>query len=50
MKTQQSDPVTFDAEKINHLVKLTKEKSYRMPSGMTREQRRQWAKEVRKQG
>ena len=31
-------------QKINDLVELTKEKSYRMPSGLTREQRREWAK------
>ena len=34
----------LNSKNIDHLVALTKEKSYRMPSGLTREQRRQWAK------
>jgi len=35
---------------IDHLVELTKEPSYKMPSGLTREQRREWAKSVLEQG
>lgn len=34
---------------INHLVMLTKEKSFRMPSGLTREERRAWAKKNQQQ-
>lgn len=38
----------INRQKINGLVKLAKEKSYRMPSGLTREQRREWAKTISK--
>lgn len=33
---------------IQHLIALTKQKSYRMPSGLTREERRAWAKSNQK--
>lgn len=31
---------------IDYLVKLTKEPSHKMPSGMSREQRREWARNI----
>ncbi|MBE2163708.1 hypothetical protein IIQ43_04050 [Acinetobacter oleivorans] len=34
---------------INHLIALTKQKSYKMPSGLTREERRAWAKKNQKE-
>tara|TARA_R110002012_G_scaffold212645_1_gene383745 strand:- start:2599 stop:2937 length:339 start_codon:yes stop_codon:yes gene_type:complete len=34
----------LNSKNIDYLAVLTKEKSYRMPSGLTREQRREWAK------
>ena len=36
----------FSKEEIEKLVDLTKEPSYRMPSGLTREERRKYMKEV----
>lgn len=33
---------------IQHLIALTHQKSYRMPSGLTREERRAWAKNNQK--
>lgn len=33
---------------IDHLIALTNQKSYRMPSGLTREERRAWAKNNQK--
>ncbi|WP_180084884.1 hypothetical protein [Acinetobacter sp. YH12145] len=46
---------TFHADKnqhlgvdIQHLIALTQQKSYRMPSGLTREERRAWAKNNQK--
>ena len=44
----RDDVQVIDRQKINRLVALAKEKSYRMPSGLTREQRREWAKTMRK--
>ncbi len=35
----------FNIQFVEHLVMLTTEKSHRMPSGLTREQRRTWAKQ-----
>lgn len=31
---------------IDHLVELTKQPSHKMPSGLTREQRREWARSI----
>lgn len=31
---------------IDHLIDLTKEPSHKMPSGMTREERREWARSI----
>ncbi|WP_337077807.1 hypothetical protein [Acinetobacter pittii] len=49
-------PATIHAEKnhhlgvdIQHLISLTKQKSFRMPSGLTREERRAWAKNNQKE-
>ncbi|WP_284116435.1 hypothetical protein [Acinetobacter pittii] len=49
-------PATIHADKnhhlgvdIQHLVSLTKQKSFRMPSGLTREERRAWAKNNQKE-
>lgn len=46
-------PATIHADKnhhlgvdIQHLITLTTQKSYKMPSGLTREERRAWAKKV----
>ncbi len=33
---------------IDRLISLTQEASYRMPSGLTREERKQWAISMRK--
>lgn len=33
---------------IQHLIVLTEQKSYRVPSGLTREERRSWAKNKQK--
>ena len=38
------DVQVIERKKIKRLVALAKEKSYRMPSGLTRRQRRYWAK------
>ncbi len=38
----------IDRKKIDKLVALAQEKSFRMPTGLTREQRRAWAKATRK--
>ena len=38
----------FTKEEIERLVDLTKQPSYRMPSGLTREERREYMKEVGK--
>lgn len=35
---------------INRLISLTKEVSHRMPSGLTRDERKQWAMKLRKKG
>lgn len=32
---------------IEKLIQLTKEPSFRMPSGLTREERRKWAKDIK---
>jgi hypothetical protein len=38
---------TFSEKDINRLVMLTKERSYQMPSGLSKEQRKEWAKTIR---
>lgn len=38
------DTVVLSLDSATNLAKLATEQSYRMPKGMTREQRRQWAK------
>jgi len=39
----------FNLQFVEHLITLTTEKSHRMPSGLTREQRRTWAKQNQKE-
>ena len=41
-KPKEDKALTSDD--VNRLVDLTKERFYQMPSGLTREQRREWAK------
>lgn len=55
IKSAVVEPATIHADKnqhlgvdIQHLIALTKQKSYRMPSGLTREERRAWAKSNQK--
>ena len=36
----------FSQEEIERLVDLTKEPSYRLPSGLSREERRKWISDV----
>ena len=36
----------FSKEEIEKLVDLTKESSYRLPSGLSREERRKWISDV----
>ena len=36
----------FSQEEIKRLVDLTKEPSYRLPSGLSREERRKWISDV----
>ena len=55
IKYVASKPVAIHADKnqhlgvdIQHLITLTEQKSYRMPSGLTREERRAWAKSKQK--
>lgn len=32
---------------ITHLIEITKQRGYKMPSGLTRKERRKWAKSVK---
>lgn len=36
--------LSIDGDQLNHLVELCQEKSFRMPSGLSREERREWAR------
>ena len=45
---EQHCDCVFTKEEIERLVDLTKQPSYRMPSGLTREERREYMKEVGK--
>ena len=45
---EQHCDCVFTKEEIERLVDLTKQPSYRMPSGLTREERRKYMKEVDK--
>ena len=45
---EQHCDCVFTKEEIERLVDLTKQPSYRMPSGLTREERRKYMKEVGK--
>ena len=36
----------FSQEEIKRLVELTKEPSYRLPSGLSREERRRWISDI----
>ena len=45
---EQHCDCVFSKEEIERLVDLTKQPSYRMPSGLTREERREYMKEVGK--
>ena len=45
---EQHCDCVFSKEEIERLVDLTKQPSYRMPSGLTREERRKYMKEVGK--
>ncbi|MGR5416071.1 hypothetical protein ACPV4W_05030 [Vibrio diabolicus] len=48
MSFVRDDVQVIDRKKVNKLVVLAQEKSYKMPSGLTREQRREWAKTTRR--
>ena len=43
---EQHCDCVFTKEEIERLVDLTKQPSYRMPSGLTREERRKYMKDV----
>lgn len=43
---EQHCDCVFTKEEIERLVDLTKEPSYRLPSGLSREERRKWISDV----
>lgn len=47
MSFVKENALAFSRQKIDMLVSYSLEKSYRMPDGLTREQRREWAKTIR---
>lgn len=45
-KKIESSGYPLNTDNIDRIVALTKEKSHRMPSGLTREERRLWARNL----
>ncbi|WP_176703416.1 hypothetical protein [Aliivibrio fischeri] len=47
IRATQCEAYVVNKSNVHRLVALTKERSHRMPSGLTREQRREWAAAIR---